>query len=594
MNSARTPGLIAELQRRNVIRVGVLYVISAWVTLQVADVGVSLLGLPHWTGRMVALLLAIGFPLALVFSWIYELTPDGLRREHTIPRDASISEQTGRRINVLIGVVAALAILTVAADRIFPRADSGARTTSGVASVAKVVPSPLRGPSIAVLPFVNMSEDAANVYFSEGLSEELINTLARLPNLRVIGRTSSFQFRDRPEDLRVIAGKLGVAHVLEGSVRKIGDRVRVNAQLVSAIDGAELWSGSYERSLGDAFAIQDEIVGDVVKALRVRLLDTHASSSASPSDPEAYALVLRGHYFLEKNTTADLRKAEALYREAVRRAPDYAKAWAGLAAVYYAQTSYGHLPVATGLQAIRSAAEKALSLDPDLVAGHYVMASLQMNYDWDWAAAEASLNRAHALAPGDPAVLRQAGTLKLTQGRVGEAIALDRQSLELDPLDLTTLNNLAIAQYYAGHLDDGEATVRKLMELAPQSDGASYLLGLIALARDRPQDALDAFARESGEVWRLQGRALALHALGQPAAADAAMAALERKFGADSAFQIAEARAFRGETDAAFAWLDRAYAQRDGGLAEIRGDPLLRRLENDPRHAAFLRRMRLQ
>lgn len=584
-------GLIGELQRRNVFRVALLYLVASWVTLQVADVGVSLLGLPMWTGRLVVLLLSIGFPVALVIAWAYELTPDGLKREHAVPREDSITHVTGRKLNILIGAVSVLAIVVVVADRFIPRAAPVPQTT--VTTTPAVEPSRDDTPSIAVLPFVNMSEDASNVYFSEGLSENLINSLARLPDLRVIGRTSSFQFKDRQADVRMIGEKLGVATVLEGSVQKSDENVRVNAQLVSTVDGSEVWAETYERELGDAFAIQDDIVSDVVKELRVELLDPCAQRYCVPSDPKAYALTLKGRYFLHRNTRRDLSKAADFYREAIALAPDYAPAWAGLAGVYYAQTSYNHMPVEIGLKAMRAAVQRALALNPDLAAGHYMLAAIQKDYDWDWDAAEKSIARAQRLAPGDPDVLRLAGSLKMTRGSFDAAIELYRQSLELDPLQLITLNNLAIAQYYDGRLDEAADTIDKLVELNPHSDGAPYLEGLVALAQGRPREALAAFEREPAGLWKLQGQALAYHALGQANASDAALTQMTQKFAADSAFQIAEVHAFRGDNDAAMAWLERAYAQRDGGLSETRGDPLLRKLQSDPRYHAFLVRMGL-
>lgn len=585
-------GLIGELQRRNVFRVAMLYLVASWVALQMADVGVSLLGLPHWTGRLVLLLLVLGFPVALVVSWAYELTPDGLRREHAVPREDSISHLTGRRLDILIGIVSVVAIVVVAADRLVPRAAEVALPAA--APPLAMAPEPSADQrSIAVLPFVNMSADASNVYFSEGLSEDLINSLARLPHLRVIGRTSSFQFKDKQADVRTIGGRLGVATVLEGSVQKAGDRVRVNAQLVSTADASELWAGTYERGLGDAFAIQDDIVGDVVKALRIELANPGAPALDVPSDPEAYTLMLKGRYFLQRNTRQDLRKAAALYREAVGVAPDYAPAWAGLAGVYYAQTSYNHMPVAVGLKAMRAAVQRALALDPDLVAGYHMLAAIQKDYDWDWVGAEKSIDRAQRLAPGNADVLRQAATLRMIRGSLDEAIVLYQQSLDLDPLQSITLNNLAVAQYYAGRLDEASATLAKLVELNPHSDGAPYLEGLVALSRGQPRDALAAFEREPAVLWKLQGEALAYHALGQPEASDAALAKMTRQFAGDSAFQIAEVHAFRGDNDAAMDWLERAYAQRDGGLSETRGDPLLRNLQPDPRYEAFLGRMGL-
>ena len=585
-------GLIGELQRRNVFRVAMLYLVASWVTLQMADVGVSLLGLPGWTGRLVVLLLAIGFPVAVVVAWAYELTPDGLKRDHAVPPEESIAHVTGRKLDLLIVAVSVLAILVVAADRFIPRASQSPQAIGAAAAVASAPPA-IDTRSIAVLPFVNMSEDASNVYFSEGLSEDLINSLARLPRLRVIGRTSSFQFKDKQADVRAIGEALGVATVLEGSVQKLDERVRVNAQLVSTADGSEVWADTFERDLGDAFAIQDDIVAEVVKALRMELAGPGARRDEAPSDPEAYTLALKGRYFLNRNTRADLRKAAEFYRAAIAQAPDYAKAWAGLAGVYYAQTSYNHLPVSVGLKAMRAAVARALQLDPDLPAGHHMLAAIQKDYDWDWAGAERSIARAQRLAPGNPDVLRQAGTLKMIRGSPEDAIALYRQSLELDPLQLTTLNNLAIAQYYQGHLDDAAGTIAKLVELNPHSDGAPYLAGLVALAQGRAPAALAAFEREPPGLWRLQGEALAYHAMGRADASDAALARMTERFGGDSAFQVAEVHAFRGDNDAAMAWLERAYDQRDGGLSEVRGDPLLRGLQPDPRYRAFLGRMGL-
>lgn len=585
--------LIAELKRRNVFRVAVLYAIAAWLVLQITDVSVSLLGLPRWTGKLIFLLLGIGLPVALVLAWVYELTPDGIKPDPGGRRSAAASSATGRRLDIVIGVMAVVAIAVVVADRLFPAVTAPASSTS--ASASRLLRKPAATtPSIAVLPFVNMSDDPANAYFSEGISDELINSLCRLTGLRVIGRTSSFQFQGKPEDLRVIGAVLGVAHVLEGSVRKAGERVRITAQLVSTRDGSQQWSGSYDRELGDVFAVQDSIVDDVVKALRVELVDKHAVTRASkPSAPQAYALAMEGRYWLHRNSSRDLGKAEAAYREAIRLAPDYAPAWAGLAATYYSQTSYASLPTSSGLEQMQAAADKALTLDPDLAAGHHVMAMIQMGYDWDWTAARKSVDRALALAPGDTATIRQSGTLEMTLGNFDKAIELYLQSLDVDPLDGTTLNNLALAQYYAGYLPDAEASISKLNDLNPQSNGATYLRGLLQLASGRPQEALATFAAEPGALWKLQGQTLAYQALGQATESDAALAALTRDFGHDSAYQIAEAHAYRGEADAAFRWLERSYLQRDGGLSEIKGDPLLANLKSDPRYRTFLEKMKL-
>ncbi len=260
--------IFAELKRRNVVRVSVLYGLAAWLILQVADVLVPALGLPDWVMRFVALLLILGFPLVFIFSWVYELTPEGLKKQHEVDLNQSITHETGRKINYLIGALAVLAIAVVVLERFVPRTAPDAAAT-GAAPVAAPAQAPVQAasPSIAVLPFADMSAGKDQEYFADGLSEELLNLLAKLPELRVIGRTSSFQFKGRNEDLRVIGEKLNVAHILEGSVRKSGEKVRITAQLIKATDGSHLWSETYDRTLDDIFVVQDEIAGEVVKAL---------------------------------------------------------------------------------------------------------------------------------------------------------------------------------------------------------------------------------------------------------------------------------------------------------------------------------------
>lgn len=306
-----------ELKRRNVVRVAVLYILAAWLLLQVTDVGIDLLELPGWVGRFVLLVVALGFLPALILSWIYELTPEGLKRAHEVPASVSITPETGRKINVLIGVVATLAVLTILVDRLFPETRSPA---SRVAVDA----------SIAVLPFVDMSREQDQAYFSEGLSEELLNLLAKIPALRVISRTSSFQFKDRSEDVRMIADQLGVANILEGSVRKSGNRVRITAQLVQAADGSHLWSETCDRHLDGIFEMQDEIAGAVVQALKVELLDEQLPTPGRTDDSEAHTLYLQGRYFADRRSKENLEKAVDYYRQALVVDPNYSLAWAAL------------------------------------------------------------------------------------------------------------------------------------------------------------------------------------------------------------------------------------------------------------------------
>lgn len=441
-----------------------------------------------------------------------------------------------------------------------------ARPATAMATVA------LNDKSIAVLPFADMSAGKDQEYFADGLSEELLNLLAKLPELRVIGRTSSFQFKGRNEDLRAIGEKLNVAHILEGSVRKSGNKVRITVQLVKATDGYHLWSETYDRTLDDIFAVQDDIAGEVVKALKLTLLGTKSVTRSKSTDPEAYNLALQGRFFLDRRGKKDLERAVAYFREARERDPGYAPAWAGLSLAYARQADSAYVPTADGYRRAREAAEKALTLDPDLALAHLAMGWIHSTYDWNWAAADASLVRALELEPGSAEALRLAGIQATTLGRWNEGIELARKSLERDPLRPNSYNNLAISLHAVGRDSEAEAAVRRALELDP--DGASwhYGLGQTLLLQGKADSALREMQQETADLWRLAGMPLVLHALGRRGESDAALAELKEKYAADAAYQIAQVHAFRGETDLAFEWLERAYDQRDGGLADIKGD----------------------
>ncbi|MGH9492554.1 MAG: protein kinase domain-containing protein [Terriglobales bacterium] len=459
---------------------------------------------------------------------------------------------------------------------------------------AKAPESTQLTPSIAVLPFVDMSEEKNQEYFSDGLAEELLNDLAKTPGLKVAGRTSSFQFKGKNEDFRVIGEKLNVATVLEGSVRKEGKRVRITAQLVQASDGFHLWSETYDRDLDDIFAVQDDIARSVAGSLKVALLgDKKTAPSGQSKNVEAYNAYLQGQYFHDRRSKENLEKAVDYFQQAIKLDPGYAPAWVGLARAQARQAGGGYAPAEEGYQKAREATERALALDPNLAEAHAAMGSIKTVYDWDWVGADASFRRALALEPGNALAVASAAGLAFTLGHFQEALALDRQAVQLDPLSPPVHYSLAIHALYAGRLEEAVAALKKGRELNPERPAAHVLLGRVYLAQSRPQEALAEMEREKETVWRLYGLTLAYHALGRKKESDAALAELIASPQGPWAFQIAEAYAFRGEAGRAFEWLDRAYAQRDVGLAFIKGDPLLKSLERDPRYAAFLKKMRL-
>ncbi len=448
--------------------------------------------------------------------------------------------------------------------------------------------------SIAVLPFVNMSGDKDNEYFSDGLAEELLNVLAKMPELRVTGRTSSFQFKARNEDLRTIGQKLNVATLLEGSVRKAGNRVRITAQLVNAADGFHLWSETYDRELDDIFAVQDEISRSVGKALKVTLLGEGPRPSGSRGgNVEAFNLYLQGKHFAAPGDPSGLQKAIDYYEQALRRDDKYALPWVGLSAAHIGQADNAEISVEEGYGKARQEIERALEFDPNLAVAHAILGEIKAVHDWDWKGADASLERALELGPGSPDVLWRAALLARALGRYDDALSLLRKAAALDPLSGETHNLLGKTALAAGHLDEADAAFRKHMELHSHG-GIAVNLGLVALARSQPQAALQEMERETSPFRRRFGLALAYHAVGRKGEADAALAELVEKDHATMAYQIAEAYAFRGEADKAFEWLERSYAQRDQGLTYfLKGDPLLKNLETDPRYEEFLKKMLL-
>ncbi len=454
-------------------------------------------------------------------------------------------------------------------------------------------------PSIAVLPFVDLSPKKDQEYFSDGLAEELLNSLVKMQGLHVAARTSSFQFKGKSEDLRVIGQKLNVATILEGSVRKQGQRVRISAQLIQASDGFHLWSEAYDRDLTDIFAVQEEIAGSVARSLKMTLLGEKASSPRA-TNVEAYNAYLQGKYFYGQSFSRPdweemLEKAMASHEHAIKLDPHYAPAWAALSQVFWRWSDSDPDPLRREgeMSKAREAAERALALDPNLADAYLAMGEIKETHDWDWAGADAYYQRALALEPGNAAVVGGAAGLAATLNRFEEALRLFRRAVELDPLQARTQYLLAFSAWWAGRLDEAAAAGQKASELNPGLLHLHNLLGRVYLARSRPQEALVEAERETSQVFRPQARALAYHALARKQESDRALAELIVKGQVNSAFNIAEVYAFRGEADAALTWLERAYVQHDGGLTYMKGNPLLKNLERDPRYAAFLKKMRL-
>jgi TolB-like protein len=395
--------LFTELKRRNVIRVAVFYLLAAWLLVQVAETVLPVFEVPDGVLRGLVIVLVLGFVPALVFAWIYELTPEGLKRESQIATDRSITHRTGHKLNLSTLAVAVLAVGLMAWDRFGPErvAVSGPEAGSPATPPAATADSDGDGrASIAVLAFDNMSADPENLYFAEGISEEILNVLAGIDGLKVASRTSAFSFKGSGTPIPEIAEKLDVAHVLEGSVRKSGARVRITAQLIEAATDAHLWSDSYDRELTDIFAVQDEIARAIVAALKLTLTGARRAPDSRTDDVEAYSRYLKGRFFWHQRTIDGFVSAERELRRAVEIDPDYADAWAALADVYVLQPEYGAAPAAEAIPKARAAIDQALALDPDSARALASRGYLRYQFDWDWAGAEADFLRAIALDPG--------------------------------------------------------------------------------------------------------------------------------------------------------------------------------------------------
>jgi TolB-like protein/Tfp pilus assembly protein PilF len=576
--------LFAELKRRNVIRVAVLYIVSAWLILQVAETLFGLLAVPEWAGKLAFALLLLGFPLVLLFSWVFELTPEGLKRQHEVDRSQSITVETGRKLNVAIGALAVIAIGAVVFDRLVPRDGPSVRASAGVPA----------DQSIAVLPFVDMSAERDQEYFADGISEELLNLLTKIPSMKVIGRTSSFQFKGKSEDLRVIGQKLNVAHILEGSVRKSGDTIRLTAQLIRADDGTHLWSETYDRKLDDVFAVQDEIAGEVVKALQVKLLGDAPSTASRTDDPEAHSLYLQGRFFASRRGPGDAKRALEYFERAVERDPQFGAAWVGLSKSAFAvgnSEETDEAAIAASAERARAAALKAIEVEPKLADGYASLAYLEMTFDWDWEAAARHLAQAETLDAKSGDVMLTKSTYALNAGDIDTALAVYYELTVREPLSSSIFHNYALALRSQNRLEQAERAARRSLELTPDSLGGFANLAGIQMLQGNAEAALQTLEREPDEFWKAATLPIVLIALKRDEEATAATQALIDAFADVGAYQIASVYAYRGDTERAFEWLERALALRDPGLTEMLTDPFTMSIRSDPRYADVLRRV---
>jgi len=498
------------------------------------------------------------------------------------------AEKPARRNVGWIAALAVIAILAVGAAYYFT-----AHRSKGVAIPEK---------SIAVLPMVNSTGDPANEYFSDGMSEEFISTLSRLQELKVVGRTSSFQFKGKTDDSKTIGEKLGVYYLLEGSVRKSADRVRIAVALVKAGDGANVWSETYDRELKDIFAVQSEIAGAVAKQLKVALLGNNGqtaelTTAATPSNQnvDAYNALLQGNFYYNRRTAEDTRKAIGYYEEAIRLDPRYALAYAKLSInALNLATNYAGLATKEREEAIAKAhasAKRALDLDPNLADAHSAKGAVLELLDFNFADAETEYRRALELAPQNAGVTSSLANLMSDLGRLDEAVALGHRATALEPLRGVSHSNLALSLIALGRYDEAEAALRKVIELQPQSAQNYQQLAVIQILRGKSSAAVELAKQETDPFWRTYALALAYFANGDRAEADAALKKLIDENADESGSQIAQVYAMRKEPEKMFEWLEHAWTTHDAGVTALLQDPFLRAYKDDPRFIAFAQKI---
>ena len=583
---------LAELRRRNVLRMAGLYLAGAWLLAQVAGTVLPMFAAPAWIARSVILVLAIGFVPALVFTWVFEWTPRGLMREDAVPDGQSIAPQTGKRMDRWIMLVLAVALGFFAFDKfvLSPGRQAEQVQEARQEGRSEAIVAKYGGRSIAVLPFADMSQKQDQQYLSDGIAEELLNLLARVPELRVISRSSAFAFRGKDVDIPTIAKKLNVGYVLDGSIRKADNRVRITVQLIEARSDTQLWNDTYDRPLGDIFAIQDEIGAAVVEQLKVKLLG-NAIPKTRKTDPEAYTLYLQALAISRKETAEAYEKSIELLKQSLAIDPDFVTGWNLLTNTYSAQAGLGLIPAEEGFDLVRQTANKTLALDPDNGQAYAHLAMIAFVRDGDTADAAGQMQRALALDPESMFTLGAAEDIAKSLGRMDEAVALNEYMVARDPMLSNAYSQLCLAYLQADRLEDSIGSCRTALDMEPGQMITHYFIGTALLLKSDAKAALAEMQKEPFEPFRMFGEAMAYHSLGDKSKSDAVLAEIVAKYDKDAAYNIAYVEAWRGNPDQAFAWLDKAVEYKDTALPMVAIEPLFASLHDDPRWLPFLRRL---
>src|SRR6266404_5224720 len=575
----------AELKRRNVYKVAIAYIVAGWALSQGTAQVFPVFDIPNWIIRLIVLLIIIGLPIALVLAWMFEITPQGIKRTEiadAMPGTAGQKKHTWIYV-VVIGGLVSIGLFFLGRYR----AGSRAVSTGSISNK-----------SIAVLPFDNLSRDPDNAYFAEGVQDEILTRLAKVADLKVISRTSTQHFKSAPANLPEIAKQLGVTNILEGSVQKAADQVRVNVQLINAITDAHVWADTYDRKLTDIFAVESEIAKAIAETLQAKLTGAEKTSIAkAPTvNPEAYELYLRGRFFWNKRTGTDLRKAIDYFNQAIAKDPNYALAYVGLADSYLLLSSYAAVSPGESLPPARSALKKALELDDSLAEAHASF-GLLTTLELDLHRALDELKRAAELKPNYATAHHWLALAHLTLAQFDSAISEAKRAIELDPLSLVINADTSWIYFSARRYDEAETQVRKTLEIGPQFFLAHYYLGEVLQFKAHLSEAIAEFQK----AFELNNDPYSLAMLGQAYARngqrDEAQKILARlneqaKSHYVAPYALALVQIALGDKDHAIEELERAYSEGETNyLFAIKVDPMLDNLRGDPRFEALLQKI---
>ncbi len=563
-----------ELKRRNVIKSALAYLVMAWLITQVIATVFPVFGAPNYLLKWALVILALGFPVWLIFAWVYEFTPEGIKKTVDIEPERSISTKTGTRLNKLIIITLTMAIVLLLADRF----------TNDTAQVVAYGDQ-----SIAVMAFSDMSPKQDHEYFSDGISEELLNLLAKIPDLKVISRTSSFSYKGKDTKATEIGKELDVTHILEGSIRKAGNMIRVTAQLINTSNGAHEWSHTYDRELDNVFKIQDEIAAVVSKELKLSFTDQ--ASKSTIIDPEAYNLYLQAKHLVKQNTKGAYIEAEAKTKASIALDSSYASSWRLLAEIYNTGTyNFSIREPKEGIPMGLDAAHKSIALDPGSGYSYAALSSLQ-ELNWDFMAASKNMGIALELLPNDGIII---GTAALsTYGDLEKTVNLLNKAIEVDPLVYSNYFNLGHTYYRLNRLKEAEAAFKTFAVYYPNWDLFHYMIAKIRLAQGKTDEAITEIEQEKHEFFNLYGRNFIEFAMGRTIVANALFAEFLEKYGDTDRANVADLYAFRGDYDQSFLWLNKAFEAKDPVLVEALTYPSFKPMYSDPRWGAFIKKIGL-